>query len=105
MGWKRILKSNPTRALLEIILPDLEVTIPSSIESMTFMQKRLGLPIDNKSVRETFARVWRDGKTAIKTDMGWMNKFIGDGYSLDDVNWYTVGEKVMAIVDRTLDNL
>lgn len=105
MSWKKILKLEPTTALLEIILPNLEVTIPSSIESMTFMQKRLGLPVDEKSVRESFARVWRNGKIAVKTDMDWMNKFIGDGYSLDDVNWYTVGEKVMAIVDRTLNNL
>jgi len=105
VSWKKILKLEPTTALLEIILPNLEVTIPSSIESMTFMQKRLGLPVDEKSVRESFARVWRNGKIAVKTDMDWMNKFIGDGYSLDDVNWYTVGEKVMAIVDRTLNNL
>tara|TARA_R100001463_G_scaffold39633_1_gene84713 strand:- start:561 stop:878 length:318 start_codon:yes stop_codon:yes gene_type:complete len=105
MNWKKILKSDPTRVLLEIILPNLEVTIPHSIESMTFMQKRLGLPVDEKSVRESFARVWRNGKIAVKTDIDWMNRFIGDGYSLDDVNWYTVGEKVMAIVDRTLGNL
>jgi hypothetical protein len=63
------------------------------------------LPVDEKSVRESFARVWRNGKIAVKTDIDWMNRFIGDGYSLDDVNWYTVGEKVMAIVDRTLGNL
>ena len=105
MGWKKILKSDATRTLLEIILPDLEVTIPHSIESMTFMQKQLGLPIDEKSVKESFDRVWKDGEVAVKLDTGWMNKFIGDGYSLQDVNWHTVNQKVMAIVDRTLDNL
>ena len=105
MTWFNIIKNDPTKALLEIIMSDLQVTIPHSIESMTFMHTKLKMPIDTKSIRESFARTWRDSEKAIKMDSGWMDKFIGDGYTLDEVNWYTVGEKVMGIVDGILNNM
>lgn len=46
MTWERILKQDATASLLEIILPDLQTSIPYSIDTMTFMKKRLAMPID-----------------------------------------------------------
>lgn len=105
MSWERILKQDATASLLEIILPDLQTSIPYSIDTMTFMKKRLAMPIDKKSIREDFQRVWRDGKKAITMDVDWTRKFLGDGYTLDEVNWYTVNKKVMDIVDNVLDGM
>jgi len=102
MTWENILKDDATKALLNIILPDLQTSIPYSIDTMTFMKKRLGMPIDKKSITEDFQRVWRDGRKAVSMDTEWMRKFLGDGHTLDEVNWYTINKKVMSIVDTVL---
>jgi hypothetical protein len=106
MTWNNILrKDDATKALLSILKETLTTTIPYHIESMSFMNKRLGLPVDYKSIRNAFERTWGNARQLINMDSEWSRRFIGDGYSLDDVNWNIITREIMSMYDNIIDNM
>tara|TARA_R110000751_G_scaffold56999_1_gene121231 strand:- start:2063 stop:2383 length:321 start_codon:yes stop_codon:yes gene_type:complete len=106
MTWFDIIKSgDPTNILLQIITEDLEVTIPTHIENMSFMTKKLGMPVDYRGIREAFNKIWSNPKQVISMDVGWTRQFIGDGFSMNDVNWREVTIRVMKLYDQIFDNI
>ena len=105
MWWNIIKSENPTDVLLGILKESLSVTIPHHIESMSFMNKRLGLPIDYRMIRNSFAQTWGNARQLVNMDAEWSRRFTGDGYSLDDVDWNRVTKEIMTMYDNILDNM
>ena len=106
MTWFDVIKkSEATNALLQIITEDLKTTIPHHIESMSFMNKKLGLPVDYKSIREAFNRTWENSRVLVSMDAEWMRQFAGDGYNMNDVNWSDITKGVMKLYDQIIDNI
>lgn len=105
--WNNILRKedDATKVLLDMMKESLATTIPYHIESMSFMNKRLGMPVDYKTIRDSFERTWGNARNLVNMDAEWSRRFVGDGYSLDDVNWNIVTKEIMSMYDNIINNM
>lgn len=104
--WWNILKNNEaTNVLLEILKESLVTTIPYHIESMSYMNRALKQPVDYRQIRDAFAETWSNAKRVVPLDDGWTTRFLGDGYSFNQVNWNVITKEVMKMYDNIIDNI
>lgn len=103
-----ILKSNDaTRLAKEIMLEVKQVTAGHDIETITWMNKQFNLPIDKKQVLSSFETAFAPSnlKKIFSMDPELTRQLLGEGYTMDEVNWAEVGKAVLALYKNIIDNL
>jgi|TARA_R100001460_G_scaffold21839_7_gene44474 hypothetical protein len=105
MWWDVIKNNEASEALLVILKESLVTTIPYHIETMARMNKALGVPVNYKEIRDAFAKTWNNAKEVVSLDEGFSRRFIGDGYSLNEVNWNYITKEIMKMYDNIIDNM
>ena len=105
MRWYDILKSNDaTKALLEIIMKDLKVTIPHHIDQSLQLNRMLGFDIDDKTMQQIWRDTWENNaRTVVGMDEEYVRQFLGSGYTMDEVDWDYVAKTVIAEYDRVFN--
>lgn len=105
MRWSDIIRKNDaTKALLEIIMEDLKVTIPHHIDQSLQLNRMMGLDISDKAMQQIWRDTWENNaRTVVGIDSEWTRKFLGSGYTMDEVNWNEISKRVIAEYDRIFD--
>tara|TARA_R110000751_G_C13470991_1_gene446628 strand:+ start:123 stop:452 length:330 start_codon:yes stop_codon:yes gene_type:complete len=109
MSWQNVLKNNSATELVKKLILDFKrVTAEHDVSSLTFMQERLGLPIDKEQVRASLEKTFLNpdiAKKWFRADRSLMGPLNEAGYTLEDVDWLEALTPTMALYDKILDGL
>jgi hypothetical protein len=103
-----ILKSNEaTKLAKELFLEVKQITAGHDIESITWMSEQLNRPVDKKQVLSTFKTTLTPNniRKIFSMDSELTRKLLGEGHTMDEVDWDEVSKAVFALYKNIIDNL